>query len=492
MKNIFILFLLLTIPTLSLATSQRCADNYNAAANDYKAALEQYKSGEKLFNRYEELADKTTQQYTIDGVLNQREGKNYTQDIITAMGYLRDAITKTQDAVKSIEEGHRYNRKALDACYDDDYTDAKKNYSAGEALLSKCRAKLDIDAESLLVPNYAREPFELLSSVIRAKMADAAIYLIENEQIDLNYTPQENRPLLIIAAQNGATEIANALVANGVEVDIQKNGYTPLAIAGVNGNIDLFTSLFQQKASPFLLDGFQSHPEYSSCNIADLVTLCSYSKRLDKDLFSHSRADHHNQILKFLKEKELVPVCNLNKTVATVDGRAIKAYEVDTLFKNALKQAQENNPDLKLTQEQINTEKKRILNHLISQEVQAGQARRTGLSLDEERAEKQKELLDQLENLFPDVTAAALKKLLQRENLAELAQEQAYREMTVTEAELQEYYRNNPDKFIQSGQKISFEEARTPLKKWLVRKKADQELQKWLETLTAKAEIVTF
>ncbi|MCK4691236.1 MAG: ankyrin repeat domain-containing protein [Desulfuromonadales bacterium] len=316
-----IIILLFTIPTLSLSASQRCADNFNEGLSLFKEGNNLYDAGNEDLQDFYDLYRETTETFHLNRLFNRPQQENSTDSIITAIKLHDVGFKKTKEAKTKFGRSIRYFKRAKKYCDDDDYDDAKSLYENANTAISDVNESLFGSGEGVTL-EYADAKFELLASLIRITITDTAIYVIENKNIDLNHIPKVNRPLLIIAAENGATEIARALIINGADIDIKnKNGYSAIEIAAISGDDQLFTSLFKQKASTFQLSGFNKIPKYKTCNLADMVQLSSYSEELREYLSGANKNTGHTTILEFLKAKGLTPVCNLNPLLAKVNDK---------------------------------------------------------------------------------------------------------------------------------------------------------------------------
>jgi len=466
MKIVPIIMLMIILPSLSIAASHKCADNHNKALHLYNEGKSIYDEGVENHNAFSTLEHETTSTFTMDLLFKREAEINYTENIITAVALLDTAISKTKLAKSKIEKSNYYAEKAKDYCYDDDYKSANGIHHKSQIISARINRNLfgkedelaieHIGGEDfflLSVPNYSLARYELLATLIRRRMTESAIYLIEHEDINLNYLPEGNHQLLIIAAQNGSSDIAKALLQNGADIDIQKNGYTPLEIAGVSGNYDLFTTLFNLRASPFLLEGFHLKAKFLSCNLADLVKSSSYSKELGNDLPATRKLNEHQQILEFLTIKGLVQVCNLNPVVAKVNGEKIYQADIDFVFQTVvMPRFEEQNLGQKFPVDKKTQLKTEILDHIIDQLLAVQLAKIKGITV----TDKKDDIENHAENMagrFNDIPKIQFIRAITNEVLIKKTiQQEVVENIVITEKTLQRYYNNHPDKFMRQEQ----------------------------------------
>ncbi|MCK4503569.1 MAG: ankyrin repeat domain-containing protein, partial [Desulfuromonadales bacterium] len=383
------ILLLIILPSLSLAASHRCAENYNDGVSLLNEGNGLFDEGNESLKAFYDLYTETTKTFHLNRLFNRPQQENSTDEIITAIKLHDSGLKITKKAKTKLERSIQYFKRAKKYCDDDDYDAAKRLYENANSAVSDVNESL-FGSDRDFALEYAGAKFELLASLIRITMTDTAIYVIENENIDLNHSPEVNRPLLIIAAENGATDIARALIINGADINIQnKNGYSAIEIAAISGDDQLFSSLFKLKASTFQLSGFNNIPKYKTCNLADMVHLSSYSDELRDFVSGANKNSGHTIILEFLKAKGLTAVCNLNPLLARVNNDMISQNDIDFVF--ALKVAPEyykQNPEQEMPASQKIKYEKDILNYLVNQHLQAQIALNLGIEADQEVVDK--------------------------------------------------------------------------------------------------------
>ncbi|MCK5070570.1 MAG: ankyrin repeat domain-containing protein, partial [Desulfocapsa sp.] len=372
MKIVPIIMLMLFLPTLSSAASKKCAGNYNKSVRLYMDGASFYSEGEDHYEKFKKNKTDVNSEILSNFFDKKQDHQKTRQDIINLVRHLNTAIEKTQKGNKTTKRGMNYGDKAIDYCYEDDssdsddaYSDAVKNYEIAERYLKQGTQRLQKETRADAADSYVAEKKSLLTFLIRMDETDAAIYLIENEDIDLDFVGEYEEPLITIAAERTAMVVAKALIDAGADIDQQNdNGYTALQIAGIIGDYELFTYLFNHKASPFLLDGFKRIAEYKDYNIANMIMLAREDKRIWQglNLRQSDLKNGHGEIAAFLKNKGLMPINRAVKVVATVNGLKILQTDIDFVFKTiALPKFQSQNQGQDIPADQKSQHEKEIL-----------------------------------------------------------------------------------------------------------------------------------
>ena len=432
----------------SFATSQRCVDNFNKSVNLYKEGRSLFIKGRENYQEFVKLKD-----MVVRNKGRKRHVKfNRTEKALEAIELLNQAIAQTRSAKEKFMRGNNYNAKAQKYCDNEDYATTKKDFGTSQEYLEKITKRLtgkNPSDATRFVPDYSTAKVDLLNGLIRYERTEVALHLIENEEINLNDNSREDKwTVLHTAVSRNNVDITKALVEAGANVNQQtRAGYTPLMLAAISGHDKLFSYLFEHNASPFLLTGFHTNNKYKNCNIADLTTLARTGKKLEgSGLYPSDYLNGHQKILRYLRGKGLVPVCNLNPVVATVNGEKIFKSDVDVIFDHEiLPQIEDSNQTLSAEQE---TEiRSGILNNIILLELQGQLARQQGMTVD---TGKRNQRVQDICNRFGDIDKKWLEHYIENEMLAQLIiQKEVVDHIRISEQELHRYYKENPDSFQQ-------------------------------------------
>jgi tetratricopeptide (TPR) repeat protein len=313
MKIFYFITLSFFFVVSSFAATQNCVDNFNKSIRLYDEGRSLFIEARENYEAFNKLKD-----MVIRNKGRKRHSKfNRTEKTIEAIELLNQAIAKTREAKEKFRLGNSYNAKAQEYCYDENAAKARQDFDTSQQYLEKIAKRLtgkDPSQATSFIPDYSTAKTDLLNDLIRYRKAQA-IYMIENEEIDLNSSSREDgwTPLHTAVSRNDM-DITKALVEAGANINRQtRQGYTPLMFATINGNDKLFTYLFEHNASPFLLTGFNADNKYKNCNIADLTTLAGAGQYFEGSEFeTYYSLNRHQAILDYLQSKGLIPVCNQN------------------------------------------------------------------------------------------------------------------------------------------------------------------------------------
>jgi len=446
-KIVFLLALAIT-PTFASATSTKCADNFNQALKMYREANSLYKQAKEEHDSLQELKTKLSVKQLKAHLANNDAQQQLRKETDQIIELIYSSIDKDRRALEIFKRAHRYNDRAQNYCSGSDRNKALEVRSGAESAAKRIESQLDINNDDPFIACYACEPFSFFQKMIITGSTDAAINMLKRKDFSVNLQPKDTTPLLITAAYRGRSRIAKALLDKDAVIDIQNDKkYTALELAGISGNAEMFTMLFERKASPFLLNGFHSHDEFANCNIADLVELSSYSKVLSKEFWTLERKNQHNQIITYLKSKGLSPSCQLKKVVARVNGNDILQPELYVHMSVEVNNIRMRSPSTNFTQDLQDKIREKVLNGLVDLHLQADYARANNLRPDAKMLMRDKGLVEKLSGRFPEFTNSLLAEIIETESYASIAREKAFSNITVTDNELQQYYRTHPDQF---------------------------------------------
>ena len=96
---------------------------------------------------------------------------------------------------------------------------------------------------------YAVEDMEdeLFKAVQENREQDACTLIEQGAKLNKKY--RSNKTILMIAAENGSSEIVDSLLSNDVEIDVQdEDGWTPLMIAAHGGHKNIVDALIKKEA----------------------------------------------------------------------------------------------------------------------------------------------------------------------------------------------------------------------------------------------------
>ncbi len=430
MKTVITILLVILLATPVLAAST-CDNNKEKASKLYVEAGDLVDEGNSYYKQY------------FDALNELPQGAG------PALKFLNLAIEKARATKDKLLLGQRYIEKAQGACYDTDLLVANVIAETIGSAIKDVNKKLstrEVNDRSLVWTDYyVFEKYERLRVFIREKKTNAAIYWIENGNVDLNYRPESLDPLLIIAAKDGAVDIVKSLLAHGADIDIAKDDYTALEIAGIRGDYAMFSYLFNKKASPFLLKGFKQKPLYRQCNFVDMVSLSASGENMVGKL---NLVNEHDQILAFLNKQGMAQVCS--RVVATVNGNEVKQGDVNLVFAaTVLPQFQAENPGQEVPVKFKQEAQGEILDHIITLEVLNQAATQANISPDKRLAQQQ--LSKVAWQLPPGLYSGHEKQIidyLTREIVAQqLINKEVMPNIQITEQELRQFYDNNQDNF---------------------------------------------
>ncbi|GEM_PF-166604 len=447
MKVFYFITLSFFFAVSSFAASQNCVDNFNKSIRLYDEGRSLFIEARENYEAFNKLKD-----MVIRNKGRKRHSKfNRTEKTIEAIELLNQAIAKTREAKEKFRLGNNYNAKAQEYCDDENAAKAKQDFDTSQQYLEKITKRLtgqDPSQATSFIPDYSTAKTDLLNDLIRYRKTQA-IYMIENEEIDLNSSSREDgwTPLHTAVSQNDM-DITKALVEAGANINQQsRDGYTPLMLAAINGNARLFSYLFEHNASAYLLTGFNADNRYKNCNIADLVIVAKTGKQLEgSELYSGNYLDGHQEILGYLQDKGLVPVCSLDPVIATVNGEKIFKSSVDFIFAHEFR-SQIENSNQQLPAEQETKIRADILDYLILQELQGQLARQKGMTVDtNQRDEQVQDICNRLDN----IDRKWLEHYIENEMLAQMIiQKDVIDHIKIPEQELHRYYEEHPESFQQ-------------------------------------------
>jgi len=432
MKTLLTILLVILLVTPAFASST-CDINTEKASNLSVEGGELSEEGSSYYNQYLDALDGTP------------------QDIKSALKLLNSAIVKARAAKDKYIESNYFIEKAQQSCSGIDLSIANAVALHIQSAIESVNKELsprEVNDDSLIWTNqYVFEKYQCLSNFIHANKTNAAIYWIENGNINLNYRSETEDPLLIIAAKNGALDIVKSLVIHGADIDISENDYTALEIAGIRGDFAMFRYLFNKKASPFLLKGFKRNSLYNQCNFADLVNISANSGTMGGEL---TMSNEHNLILAFLKNQGLVPV--FSQVVATVNGQKIKKSDVNFVFvATVLPKFQAQNPGQEMPAELKNKIKNEIIGHLINQELLVQAADRAQIEPDKNLVQQQlSRMLNRLPHALYEHNKEQIIDYMTRENMTqEVINKEVISKIQIPEQKLRQYYDEHQDEFAQ-------------------------------------------
>ena len=149
MKIVPIIMLMILLPTLSLAVSQKCADNYNKSVRLYMKGASFYSDGEDNYEKFLESKIDINSEILSNFMDKKQDHQKARQDIINLVSYLNTALEKTQKGNDITKRGMDYGDKAIKSCFHDDsadsgdaYSDAVKNYKSALRYLNQGTQRL--------------------------------------------------------------------------------------------------------------------------------------------------------------------------------------------------------------------------------------------------------------------------------------------------------------------------------------------------------------